>query len=68
MKSQKVRRNELDGLGGVVSAVKRSGDVFTAQVTFSDREPMLQAAVELRALGWGVSVDGKKLRCLVRVR
>ena len=67
MKSEKVRRAELEGVGGQVSNARRAGATLTARIRFSDKAEQERAAFKLRGFGWGVSVDGATLRCLVVV-
>lgn len=67
IKDQGKRRQELEDLGGVVTNVRRSGDVFTARVKLDRSEDVRNAATKLRGLGWGVSVDGLTIRALVVV-
>lgn len=69
MKNQAARLKELEALkGGNVTHPRRNGDVFTARVTFKSEVEAIAAWSRLNAKGWGVSKDGKTLRCLVVVK
>lgn len=69
MKNQAARLQELEALkGGKVSQPRRSGSVFTARVAFKTELEVITAQSRLQRIGgWGVSKDGKTLRCLVVV-
>lgn len=68
MKNQAARLKELEAInGGSVSAPRRNGGVFTARVTFKTDLEAITAQSRLQRAGWGVSKDGKTLRCLVVV-
>jgi hypothetical protein len=69
VKNQAARLKELEDLrGGSVSQAKRNGSVFTARVAFKKDLEAITAQSRLQRLGgWGVSKDGKTLRCLVVV-
>ena len=68
MKNQAARLKELDDLkGGTVSHSRRSGDVITARVSFETALEAQVAAARLGRKGWGATLDGKVVRCLVVV-
>lgn len=68
MKNQAARLQELEALkGGSVTKPRRNGGVFTARVTFGTDLEAITAQSRLQRDGWGVSKDGKTLRCLVVV-
>jgi hypothetical protein len=68
VKNATKRREELDALkGGTVSNAKRTGNVFTARVAFKTSLEAQVAAARLNRKGWGASLDGKVVRCLVVV-